>query len=112
MRIYEGRLEELRKEMQYYGSGYGFVYDNLNMVYRGITIRMGCNVPQKEAESIVREAVGLAALCQVLNNGKEYEWSLEVSFAKRKDDGNWEKKLTYVLPGDAIDYGKAYKAVK
>jgi len=34
---------------------------------------MGCNVPQKEAESIVREAVGLAALCQVLNNGKAYK---------------------------------------
>ncbi len=112
MRIYETRLEELRKKMQYYGSGYGFVYDNLTMVYRGITIRMGSDVPREEAESIVREAVGLAALCQVLNNGKEYEWSLEVSFAKRKDDGNWEKKLTYVLPGETIDYGKAYKAVK
>ena len=54
-------------------------------------------------------AVGLAALCQVLNNGKEYEWSLEVSFAKRKDDGNWEKKLTYVLPGMRSITGKSTK---
>ena len=57
-------------------------------------------------ESIADEAVGLTALCQVLNSGEEYEWTLEVSFAKRKNEGDWETVLSCEIPRDTIDYEK------
>ena len=106
VRTYETRLEELRKELKDYNLGYGFVYNNLHRVYQGITLRMGSNVPREKMESIADEAVGLTALCQVLNSGKEYEWTLEVSFEKEKGGGEWEAVLSYEIPRDTIDYEK------
>ena len=106
VRIYEMRLEELHKELQHYDLGYCFVYNNLRRVYQGIALRMGSDVPREKMESIADEAVGLTALCQVLDSGEEYEWTLEVSFEKRKDAGEWETVLSYEIPRDTIDYEK------
>ena len=106
VRIYEARLEELRKELKFYDPSYGLVYNNLSRVYQGITLRMGSDVPREKMESIADEAVGLTALCQVLNSGEEYEWTLEVSFAKRKNEGDWETVLSCEIPRDTIDYEK------
>lgn len=110
VRIYEARLKELDKELDDYDLSYGFVYNNLHRVYQGIALRMGSDVPQEKMESIADEAVGLTALCQVLNSGKEYEWTLEVSFEKRKDEGDWETVLSYELPRDTIDYEKVKRS--
>lgn len=110
VRIYEARLKELNKELEYYDIGYGFVYNNLHRVYQGITLRMGSNVPREKMESIADEAVGLTALCQVLGSGKEYEWTLEVSFEKEKDGGEWETVLSYEIPRDTIDYEKVKRS--
>ena len=110
VRIYETRLKELDKELDDYDLSYGFVYNNLHRVYQGITLRIGSDVPREKMESIADEAVGLATLCQVLNSGKEYEWTLEVSFAKRKDGGDWETVLSYELPRDTIDYEKVKRS--
>ena len=87
---------------------------------------MGSDVPREKMESIADEAVGLTALCQVLNSGEEYEWTLEVSFElnsgeeyewtlevsfeKRKDGGEWEKVLSYEIPSDTIDYEKVKRS--
>ena len=71
---------------------------------------MGSDVPREKMESIADEAVGLTALCQVLNSGEEYEWTLEVSFEKRKDGGEWEKVLSYEIPRDTIDYEKVKRS--
>jgi hypothetical protein len=110
VRIYEARLKELDKELDDYDLSYGFVYNNLHRVYQGITLRIGSDVPREKMESIADEAVGLATLCQVLNSGKEYEWTLEVSFEKRKDEGDWETVLSYELPRDTIDYEKVKRS--
>ena len=110
VRIYETRLKELDKELDDYDLSYGFVYNNLHRVYQGITLRIGSDVPREKTESIADKAVGLATLCQVLNSGKEYEWTLEVSFAKRKDGGDWETVLSYELPRDTIDYEKVKRS--
>ena len=106
VRIYEARLKELSNELKHYNLGYGFVYNNLHRVYQGITLRMGNDVPWEKMESIADEAVGLTALCQVLGCGKEYAWTLEVSFAKEKGGGEWETVLSYEIPRDSIDYEK------
>ena len=106
VRFYEARLKELSQELKYYDPGYGFVYNNLHRVYQGITLRMGSDVPREKMESIADEAVGLTALCQVLDSGKEYAWTLEVSFAKQKGGGEWETVLSYEIPRDTIDYEK------
>ena len=71
---------------------------------------MGSDVPQEKMESIADEAVGLTALCQVLNSGEEYAWTLEVSFEKRKDGGEWENVLSYEIPRDTIDYEKVKRS--
>ena len=110
VRIYEARLKELDKELDDYDLSYGFVYNNLHRVYQGIALRMGSDVPREKMESIADEAVGLTALCQVLNSGEEYEWTLEVSFEKRKDGGEWEKVLSYEIPRDTIDYEKVKRS--
>ena len=110
VRIYEARLKELDKELDDYDLSYGFVYNNLHRVYQGIALRMGSDVPQEKMESIADEAVGLTALCQVLNSGEEYAWTLEVSFEKRKDGGEWEKVLSYEIPRDTIDYEKVKRS--
>ena len=110
VRIYEARLKELDKELDDYDLSYGFVYNNLHRVYQGIALRMGSDVPREKMESIADEAVGLTALCQVLNSGEEYEWTLEVSFEKRKDGGEWEKVLSYEIPSDTIDYEKVKRS--
>ena len=109
VRFYEARLKELSQELKYYDPGYGFVYNNLHRVYQGITLRMGSDVPREKMESIADEAVGLTALCQVLDSGKEYAWTLEVSFAKQKGGGEWETVLSYEIPRDTIDYEKVKK---
>ena len=106
VRIYETRLKELHKELQHYDLGYCFVYNNLHRVYQGIALRMGSDVPREKIESIADEAVGLAALCQVLHSGEEYEWTLEVSFEKRNDSGEWETVQSYEIPRETIDYEK------
>lgn len=110
VRIYEARLKELDKELDDYDFSYGFVYNNLHRVYQGIALRMGSDVPREKMESIADEAVGLTALCQVLNSGEEYEWTLEVSFEKRKDGGEWETVLSYEIPRDTIDYEKVKRS--
>lgn len=106
VRIYEARLKELSQELKDYDPGCGFVYNNLHRVYQGITLRMGSDVPWEKMKSIADEAVGLTALCQVLDSGMEYEWTLEVSFAKEKGGGEWETVLSYEIPRDSIDYEK------
>ena len=106
VRIYEDRLKELSQELKDYDPGCGFVYNNLHRVYQGITLRMGSDVPWEKMKSIADEAVGLTALCQVLDSGMEYEWTLEVSFAKEKGGGEWETVLSYEIPRDSIDYEK------
>ena len=106
VRIYETRLKELHKELQHYDLGYCFVYNNLHRVYQGIALRMGSDVPREKIESIADEAVGLAALCQVLHSGEEYEWTLDVSFEKRNDSGEWETVQSYEIPRETIDYEK------
>ena len=100
VRIYEARLKELDKELDDYDLSYGFVYNNLHRVYQGIALRMGSDVPQEKMESIADEAVGLTALCQVLNSGEEYAWN----------GGEWEKVLSYEIPRDTIDYEKVKRS--
>ena len=97
VRIYEARLKELDKELDDYDLSYGFVYNNLHRVYQGIALRMGSDVPREKMESIADEAVGLTALCQVLNSGEEY-------------GGEWEKVLSYEIPRDTIDYEKVKRS--
>ena len=111
-RIYKDRLDELDKELDRYHIGYGFVFNNLHMVYQGIAMRLGSNrmpdrrIPQEKIESIADEAIGLTVLCQVLNEGREYEWTLEVTFEVENGDGEWKTALSYEIPRDTIDYEK------
>ena len=106
----EKRLNELQDVFRSYGAGYAFVYENLNHVYQGIGFRMGTNIPQDTAEDVIREAAALAALNQVLNEGKIYDWHLDVSFSRIKD-GEIEKVLDMVMPQDSLDMQKIYNAL-
>ena len=81
------------------------------MVYQGIKIRMGTDVPVETARKVVDEAAALTAFSQVLNQGKVYNWSLEVVFATWKDSQS-ESVLSFTLPQDEIDYEAVYRALK
>ena len=111
VRIYEKKIEELRDTLRTYNGWYGFTFNNMHRVYQGISIRIGSDVPREVTERAAGEACALAALCQVINAGEVYDWSLEVTFEKMKD-GQTEKLLTYNLPGDTIDYGAVYRKMK
>ena len=110
-RIMKDRLDELAGTLRSYNGGYTFVYDNMHMVYQGIKIRMGTDVPIETARKVVDEAAALTAFCQILNEGQIYDWSLEVTFASWKDSQS-EDAVSFTLPKDEIDYEAAYRALK
>ena len=107
----QDRLDELAGTLRTYNGGYTFVYDNKSRVYQGIKIRMGTDVPVETARKVVDEAAALTAFSQVLNQGKVYDWSLEVTFATWKDSQS-ENVLSFTLPQDEIDYEAVYRALK
>lgn len=110
-RIMKDRLDELAGTLRSYNGGYTFVYDNMHMVYQGIKIRMGTDVPMETARKVIDEAAALTAFCQILDQGQIYDWNLELTFAAWKDSQS-EDVLSFTLPGDDIDYEAAYRALK
>lgn len=110
-RLVDDRLSELKDELRRYDGGYGFVYDNMSRVYQGIKIRFGTDVPIETARRVIDEAVALTAFNQILNQGRVYDWDLEVTFATWKDSQS-ENVMVYTLPKDEIDYEAVYRALK
>lgn len=104
------RLKELQETLRAYNGGYTFSYDNMSMVYKGIRIRLGPEVPIEKAREVIDEAASLTAFCQILNQGRIYDWSLEVTFATWKD-GQSDKVYSCTIPQDQIDYEAAYQAL-
>lgn len=105
------RLNELQEELRKYNAGYTFSFNNMTMVYQGLKIRLGSDVPMETARKVIDEAAALTAFSQILDQGRIYDWSLEVSFATWKE-GKSENVYTCTLPQDSIDYEKAFKALK
>ena len=105
------RLNELQEELRKYNAGYTFSFDNMTMVYQGLKIRLGSDVPMETARKVIDEAAALTAFSQILDQGRIYDWSLEVTFATWKE-GKSENVYTCTLPQDSIDYEKAFKALK
>ena len=110
-RIYEEKLDALEESLRSYDSWYGLAFNNMNRVYQGLSIRMNSDVPREKLEYIAGKACAYTALCQVLNEGKIYDWTLEVTFDKMVD-GDTEEVLKVVLPKDTIDYAKLYKKLR
>jgi hypothetical protein len=110
-RIYEEKLDALEESLRSYDSWYGLAFNNMNRVYQGLSIRMNSDVPREKLEDIAGKACAYTALCQVLNEGKIYDWTLEVTFDKMVD-GDTEEVLKVVLPKDTIDYAKLYKKLR
>ena len=110
-RLVDDRLSELKDELRRYDGGYGFVYDNMSRVYQGIKIRFGTDVPIETARRVIDEAVALTAFNQILNQGRVYNWDLEVTFATWKDSQS-ENVMVYTLPKDEIDYEAVYRALR
>ena len=104
------RLKDLQESLRAYNGGYTFSYDNMSMVYKGIRIRLGPEVPIEKAREVIDEAAALTAFCQILNQGRIYDWSLEVTFATWKD-GQSDKVYSCTIPQNQIDYEAAYQAL-
>ena len=104
------RLKDLQESLRAYNGGYTFSYDNMSMVYKGIRIRLGPEVPIEKAREVIDEAAALTAFCQILNQGRIYDWSLEVTFATWKD-GQSDKVYSCTIPQNQIEYEAAYQAL-
>ena len=107
----EARLNALQEELRKYNAGYSFSFNNMTMVYQGLRIRLGPDVPMETARQVIDEAAALTAFSQILDQGRIYDWSLEVTFATWKE-GTSEEVYSCTLPQDRIDYEKAFKALK
>lgn len=105
------RLNALQEELRKYNAGYTFSFNNMTMVYQGLKIRLGPDVPMETARKVIDEAAALTAFSQILDQGRIYDWSLEVTFATWKE-GTSEEVYSCTLPQDRIDYEKACKALK